>query len=305
MMSHLVIGSRGSKLALCQARWARDLLCERQSNLEIEIEVIRTKGDQVLGVPQARIKGKEDFTKEIEDALLDGRIDLAVHSLKDLPVDLPDGLKLGAVSRRVDIRDALVSRNGMRIAELVKGARIGTSSLRRQAQLRHLWPDLIIEDIRGNVDTRLQKLRSEGLDGVVLAAAGLLRLGLNDQVSEFFSPEKVLPAAGQGALGIEVRSEDAKVISLVSHLEDRIARFTVTAEREMLRVLGGGCRVAIGAWARMERNLLVLEGMVATTDGSQLLRGRSDGPFENPEKVGQELADQLILQGAKAILDFK
>ena len=314
MDTRVVIGSRGSRLALWQAEWARKALLRYRPDLRIEIEVIRTRGDRILNAPfsdlparaasrtQAGIGGKGVFTKEIEEALLDGRIDLAVHSLKDLPTELPKGLEIGAVSPRADVRDALLSQNGEGLDGLKQGARVGTGSLRRQAQLRHLRPDLVLEGIRGNVDTRLKKLALEGLDAVVLAAAGLERLGWRDRVSEFLSPDRVLPAPGQGAMAVEVRCGDERVMGLVAGVEDGTARRMVTAERAMLRVLGGGCRVPIGAWARMEGGRLVAEGMVALPDGSRLVRGRTAGEADRAEEVGRRLADALLAQGAGEIL---
>ena len=248
MGTRVVIGSRGSRLALWQAEWARKALLRYRPDLRIDIEVIRTRGDRMLNAPFPEIGGKGVFTREIEEALLDGRVDLAVHSLKDLPTELPHGLEIGAVSPRTDVRDALLSQNGEGLDGLRQGARVGTGSLRRQAQLRHLRPDLALEGIRGNVDTRLKKLALEGLDAVVLAAAGLERLGWRDRVSEFLPPDRVLPAPGQGAMAVEVRCGDRRVMGLVARVEDGTARRMVTAERTMLRVLGGGagCRSAPG-----------------------------------------------------------
>ncbi len=298
----VVIGSRGSRLALWQAAWARETLLASRPDLQIEVEVIKTKGDRILDAPFSEIGGKGVFTKEIEDALLEGRIDLAVHSLKDLPTELPDGLEIGAVSPRADVRDALVSRNGEGLDGLPEGARIGTSSLRRQAQLRHLRPDLAPEGIRGNVDTRLRKLETEGLDGVVLAAAGLERLGWSDRVAEFLAADRMVPAPGQGVMAVQVRCGDDRIKDMVSGLEDGAARCAVTAERAMLRVLGGGCRVPIGAWARPEEDRLVVDGVVALPDGSRLVRARAEGPAERAEEVGMALADKLVAQGAEEIL---
>ncbi len=302
MAARVVIGSRGSRLALWQAEWAKATLLSLRPELQVEIEVIQTRGDRILDAPFASIGGKGIFTKEIEQALLDGRIDLAVHSLKDLPTELPPGLVLGAVSPRADVRDALVSRNGFGLDDLPRGSRVGTSSLRRQAQLLHLRPDLVLEGIRGNVETRLSKLETEGLDGVMLAAAGLERLGFRDRVTEFLPPDRIIPAPGQGALGIETREGDVAVAALVAGMEDRDTRLAVTAERTLLEVLGGGCQVPIGAWARLEENQLVVDGIVALPDGSRAVRDRVDGPADDPVEVGRRLADRLISQGAEQIL---
>ena len=290
-------------MALWQAGWARKALREREPGLDIEVEVIRTKGDRNLDVPFSRIGGKGVFTKEIEEALLAGRIDLAVHSLKDLPTELPPGLAVGAIPVRADARDALVSRDGSGLDGLPKGARVGTSSLRRQALLLHVRPDTRPVGIRGNVDTRLKKLESEDLDAVILAAAGLERMALSRRVTEFLSAERFLPAPGQGALAIEVRRGDTPVVERVRELEDGETLSAVTAERAALGALGGGCRVPIGVWARMEGRRLVVDGMVAHPDGSRLVRGRGDGDPGEPEDLGRKLADDLIAGGAEEILD--
>ncbi len=302
MLTRLVIGSRGSRLALCQAAWARDTLLGAYSGLEVCIEVIRTRGDHELDEPVARIGGKRVFTREIEEALLDGRIDLAVHSLKDLPTRLPAGLRLEAVGRRADVRDALVSCTGHRLEGLPEGAVVGTGSLRRQAQLRHLRPDLKIEGIRGNVDTRLRKLDAGKLEAVVLAAAGLRRLGLEDRVSEFLPPKRFLPAPGQGALGIEIRQGDDRVARAVRCLHDRSTYLAVSAERAMLDALEGGCQFPIGAWARLHEGYLVADGMVAVPDGSKVVRARTTGDPNGSVEVGVRLSELLIERGAKAIL---
>lgn len=299
----LVIGSRGSRLALWQAEWACRELTSLQPDLDVRIEVIRTRGDRIQNAPFSQIGGKGVFTKEIEEALLDGRVDLAVHSLKDLPTDLPDGLEIGAVSPRARVEDALVSRNGETFDDLPDAARVGTSSLRRQAQLAHLRGDLRLEGIRGNVETRLSKLDTEGLDTVVLAAAGLERLGLADRISEYLPAERVLPAPGQGAMAIEVRQNDGHVGGLMARLDDRSTRCAVTAERAVLSSLGGGCRVPIGAWARVEGGRMVLDAMVAMPDGSRLVRAQAIGEPDQAEPMGLGLADDLTARGAREILD--
>ena len=303
MSDRLVIGSRGSQLALWQANWARDSLLSYRPDLKIDIAVIKTRGDRLAQAPLNEIGGKEVWTKELEESLFDNQIDLAVHSLKDLPTQLPEGLTLGAISLREDVRDVLVSRNDLSLRNLKKGAAIGTSSLRRQSHLLNFRKDFEIKAIRGNVDTRLGKLESEGLDAVALSGAGMMRLGFLDRVSEFLSPERMLPAPGQGALGIEIREGDARVQDLVSKLEDPVTRSAVTAEREMLRILGGGCRVPIGGWSRMESGQLVLDGMVGMPDGTRILRARAVGVVEDPRELGGRLAKQLIGKGAKEILD--
>ena len=303
MDARIVIGSRGSRLALWQANWARDTLLAHRPGLEVEILVVRTRGDRILDVPFARIEGKGLFTTEIEERLLDGRIDLAVHSLKDLPTEIPEGLALGAVSRRADVRDALVSRQGKGLAGLRRGARVGTSSLRRQAQLRHIRPDLMTVDIRGNVDTRLKKLDEEGLDAVVLAAAGLERLGWGGRISEYLPADQVLPAPGQGALAIEVRAGDARVGEAVSDLDDEATRCSVTAERAMLQGLGGGCHVPIGAWGRIDGAGMVLDGIVAHPGDGRMVRGQVEGATDQAERLGARLAGDLLGRGGAEILE--
>ena len=302
MASRLVIGTRGSPLALWQANWAKETLETHHPGLQVEIEVIRTTGDRLARVPLAQIGGKEVWTKEIEEALLNGQIDLAVHSLKDLPTVLPRGLLLGAISPREEVQDALVALEGGDLESLKKGARIGTGSLRRQAQLRWLRPDLQVEGIRGNVETRLRKLETEGLDGIILASAGLHRLGLGGRITEVLDEGRMLPAPGQGALGIEIREGDERVQVSVDVLNDLETQQAITAEREMLQVLGGGCRVPIGGWSRLEHGVLTLDGMVASTDGKRLLRtclGESGLP---PEKLGEKVALALKERGADDIL---
>ena len=302
MLTRLVIGSRGSPLALRQAAWVRKTLLEAYSGLDVCIEVIRTRGDKALNEPVARLGGKTVFTREIEEALLAGRIDLAVHSMKDLPTRLPDGLRLEATSRRVDVRDALVSRAGHQLDGLPEGAVVGTGSLRRKAQLRHIRPDLNVEGIRGNVDTRLRKLDAGGFGAVVLAAAGLLRLGLQHRIDEFLPAQRFLPAPGQGALGIEVRQCDNRVAQALGCLHDHATHLAVGAERAMLDELDGGCQVPIGAWARLQNGVLVADGMVAVPDGSRVVRARTAGDPDECIDVGRRLSELLIERGAKEML---
>ena len=298
----LKIGSRGSPLALWQAEWARSTLQGAIPGLEVDIEVIHTKGDRVLNAPFSQIGGKGVFTKEIEDALLDRRIDLAVHSLKDLPTELPEGLEIGAISEREDVRDALVTPTGIDLESLRDGARVGTSSLRRRAQIQYNRPDLVLEELRGNVQTRLSKMDSEGMDAVVLASAGLIRLGLEDRISEFLDPELIIPAPGQGALAIELRSGDRDVQDAVSYINHDETRQCVVAERTVLEVLGGGCQVPIGVWGRIDTGRMVMDGVVALPDGTQLVRGQIEGEPDRPGDNGSDLADILTSQGADEIL---
>jgi hydroxymethylbilane synthase len=299
----LRIGSRGSDLARWQANHAASLLRRILPDTAVEIVIVMTTGDRILDAPLAKIGGKGLFTKEIEDALISGTVDLAVHSLKDLPTTLPDGLALGAVLSRTDPSDALVSRDGRRFAELKEGARIGTSSLRRRAQLIHTRRDLAIDDLRGNVPTRLKKALTGAFDAIVLARAGLERLGLLDHATEILSADVILPAPGQGALGIEIRAEDPWLASVLRGLEEPETRAETDAERSFLQALGGGCQVPVGALARGRGENLVLDGMVAEPDGSILLRGRLQGSIRDARGIGHSLAMELISRGAGAILE--
>lgn len=289
----LVIGSRGSQLALWQAHWVQDRLAAM--GLESRIEIIKTTGDRVTGVPLANVGGKGLFTKEIEDALLARQVDLAVHSLKDLPTEIPEGLQITAVPKRADPRDAIV---GKKIAELREGAKVGTSSLRRSAQLRRLRPDLLVQSVRGNVDTRLRKLDEGQYDSIVLAAAGLDRLGWSGRITEALDPEVMCPAVGQGALAIETRVGET-ICAALDHAETRAA---VTAERAVLRALGGGCQTPIGAHARVEGGRLSLLAVVLSADGSQSVRDHSEGPVAGAERIGRELGEGLLRKGAATIL---
>jgi hydroxymethylbilane synthase len=293
----LVIASRGSQLALWQANWVRDRLAAL--GRESRIEIIKTTGDKITDVPLARVGTKGLFTKEIEEALLDGRAALAVHSLKDLPTDLPEGLALAAVPPREDARDAIV---GKKLAELAAGAKVGTSSLRRAAQLRALRPDLVVESIRGNLDTRLRKLDEGRYDAIVLAAAGLKRLGWGERIAEILDPEVMCPAVGQGALAIETRAtgEGFDAVSTLDHAPTRAA---VTAERAVLGSLGGGCQVPIGAHASVEGDRLRVSGVVASPDGSETVRAQAEGPAAEAERIGRELGADLLQGGARRILD--
>ncbi|HWQ68966.1 MAG TPA: hydroxymethylbilane synthase [Patescibacteria group bacterium] len=296
------LGTRGSPLALCQAGLVTEELRRRWPDLEVTIIPIKTSGDKFLDVVLSQVGGKGLFVKEIEEALLDGRIDLAVHSLKDLPAELAPGLCEGAVMRREDPLDALVARNGLRFADLPRGARIGTSSLRRQVQFLHCRPDLQIESLRGNVQTRLNKLETLGLEAVVLAAAGLIRLGLQDRITERLQPDLCLPAIGQGALVIEIREDDQQTAERVETLNHRETRQATTAERAFLRRLGGSCVTPIAAFGRLEGEALELTGMVAGLDGKRLLRQAVVGDAGAPEQVGQTLADRLLSVGAGEII---
>jgi hydroxymethylbilane synthase len=290
----LVIGSRGSQLALWQARWVQARLAEL--GLESRIEIIKTTGDKVLSVPLSSVGGKGLFTKEIEDALLAREVDLAVHSLKDLPTEIPTGLQITAIPEREDARDAMV---GHRLSELREGARVGTSSLRRSAQLRRLRPDLQVESVRGNVDTRLRKLDEGQYDSIVLAAAGLTRLGWSSRIAEFLEPDVMCPAVGQGALAIETRVGE----NACRALEHAPTRAAVTAERALLSALGGGCLTPIGAHARVEGEQLHLMAIVLSADGARSVGDRAEGPVTEAQRIGRELGEKLLEQGAARLLD--
>jgi hydroxymethylbilane synthase len=289
----LVIASRGSQLALWQARWVSSQLSA--AGHECRIEIIKTTGDKITDVPLAKVGTKGLFTKEIEEALLDGRADLAVHSLKDLPTELPAGLVLAAVPQREDPRDAVVGRT---LADLPPGAKVGTSSLRRAAQLRQLRPDLQVESVRGNLDTRLRKLDEGQYDAILLAAAGLKRLGWGDRIAEILAPEQMCPAVGQGALAIETRSGFEKV-AMLDHAESHTA---VRAERAVLAALGGGCQVPIGAHATVSEGRVHVIAIVAAPDGSQIIRAEAGGPAVEAAAIGTRLAADLLQQGARQIL---
>jgi len=303
----LVIGSRGSKLALWQAENARNQLIGIDPTLDVTIEIIKTSGD-IKPDPLSVIGGKGVFTKELEDALLDQRIDLAVHSLKDLPTTLPYGLSISSIGERSDPRDALVLKDARNISSLLDlplGAVVGTSSQRRLAQLKSLRPDITVKDLRGNVDTRLRKLDEGEYDALLLATAGLLRLGLQSRISLAISTDEMLPAVGQGAIAIETRAADDFTIEKVSQLNHEATRIACLAERALLRTLGGGCQFPIAAHAVVEQEQLHLQGLVATPDGSKILRESIDGSAQHPEELGSLLADRLNELGAASILHDK
>ena len=298
-MPRLRIGSRGSQLALWQANHISALL--RARGHEVDIEIIHTTGDKITDVALALVGTKGMFTKEIEEALAAGRVDLAVHSLKDLPTELPPGFEIAAITQRQDPRDAFCSRNFASFQELPQGARVGTSSLRRQAQLKAVRSDLDVHALRGNVDTRLRKLEQGEYDAIILAAAGLKRLGQTELIRQIIPAEIMCPAAGQGALGIEIRQGDADTRQHLEFLNDPAARAATTCERALLHRLGGGCQVPIGAFAELRNGRLHLESIVADPDGSRLLRDSRDG--DNPEKLGRDAGAALLVRGGEEILE--
>lgn len=309
MARKLTIGTRGSKLALAQSESIRVALCALHPGLEIELLIIQTKGDQILDRALSRIGDKGLFVTEIETALLEGQIDLAIHSSKDLPSMTPTGLVLAAFPQRADARDVLVSRHGFGLAELPLGARIGTSSLRRACQLRAYRPDFDVINLRGNVDTRLRRAATEEYDAIVLAAAGLDRLGLAEHITEYIDPDVMLPAVAQGALAIECRSDDGVVNDLLAPLNHQPTYVAVIAERACLRRLEGGCQVPIAAHAVLDPATaqtgvaeLTIRGLVGTPDGIQIVRAEQHGAARDAEQLGVELAECLLRKGADGIL---
>jgi hydroxymethylbilane synthase len=298
-MARLRIGSRGSQLALWQANHIGELL--RGQGHEVQIEVIKTTGDKITDVALAQVGTKGMFTKEIEEALAEGRIDLAVHSLKDLPTEVLPGFEIAAITQREDPYDVFCSSRYESIAELPQSARVGTSSLRRQAQLKAVRPDLEIQPLRGNVDTRLRKLASGDYDAIILAAAGLNRLGKKEFIQQVIPVETMCPAAGQGALAIEIRARDAAIAQHIKFLDNKSARVSTTCERALLKKLGGGCQVPIGAFAEIRDGRLHLQAVVADQDGTTVLRESRDGI--DPVLLGEMVGDALLQQGGQAILD--
>ncbi len=303
MIKKIRIGTRGSTLALWQANWVRAEIEKKNPSILVELEIIKTKGDKILDVPLARVGGKGLFVKEIEEALLNGKIDLAVHSMKDMPAEIPEGLCIAAVPEREDPRDALISCNGDGLSSLGAGARIGTSSLRRAAQLRYARPELKIVSLRGNLDTRLRKLENENMDGIILASAGIKRLSLESRITEYLDTDIMLPAAGQGALCLESREGDSLTAALITVLEHAASRTAVMGERAFSRRLEGGCQVPIAAYGTVKDHSFSLCGLVADIDGKELIRESLDGPAESAEDIGLELAERLLSKGAKRILD--
>lgn len=302
-METLWIGTRGSRLALWQAEWVKARIEEKHSGLSVHLKVIHTTGDKILDVPLAKVGGKGLFVKEIEEELLAGEVDLAVHSMKDVPTGLPPGLEIGFYAGADDPRDALVSREGKKFSDLPHGARIGTSSLRRMSQLLHARPDLRISSLRGNVETRLRKLEEENLDAVIMAAAGLSRLGLEGRITEALAVSLCLPPVGQGVLGIEVRADDPSTRKLLSFFEDPEARVRLSAERSFLKRLEGGCQVPIGAHATVSSGRVRLEGMVAGLDGREMFRDVLEGPSRDAEQIGVTLAEKILGMGGRKVLD--
>ncbi|MBF0212225.1 MAG: hydroxymethylbilane synthase [Magnetococcales bacterium] len=302
MNASIKIGTRGSALALWQARWVQFLLENRHPGLRAELVVIKTRGDVILDVPLAKVGGKGLFVKELEEALLDRRVDLAVHSMKDVPAEFPPGLGVRTILEREDPRDVLLSVHYAGLDQLPQGARVGSSSLRRQCQLLHLRPDLRIESLRGNVNTRIAKLESGQFEAIVLAAAGVKRLGLLDRVVEYFATDRMIPANGQGAVGIEARLDDERISTLLEPLNHGLTRLAVLAERAFLHELEGGCQVPIAGYARLEGETLVMSGRVGSLDGRELITREHRGSSDDPETLGRALARELLTLGADRLL---
>lgn len=298
----IVIGSRGSQLALWQANWVKSELERINGNVEVSIQIIKTSGDKIQDVPLAKIGGKGLFVKEIEEALLAHEIDIAVHSMKDVPMKLPRELQIAVVTERESPLDALISKNGEKIADLPEGATVGTSSLRRSSQLLRYRPDLKIEMLRGNLDTRLKKLDEGQYDAIILAAAGLNRLGWADRITEEISREILLPAMGQGALGIETRINDVDVQKFICNLDHEATHWAVDAERAFVDILDGGCQVPIGAYATVDGREITVRGLVAGLDGKTIYQLDKTGPVYDADKLGRELGNELLKMGAAEIL---
>ena len=302
MTDTLRIATRKSQLALWQAEYVRDMLTLHHPDLTVELVTMSTQGDKILDTPLAKVGGKGLFVKELERSLLDEETDIAVHSMKDVPVELPAGLHLAAICPREDPRDAFVSNRHASLDELPEGARLGTSSLRRQCQLAALRPDLEIVDLRGNVNTRLQKLDNGEYDAIILAAAGLKRLQFENRITAFLATDTSLPAIGQGAVGIECRRDDERVNELLAPLNDPDTATRVAAERAMNQRLQGGCQVPIAGYAELEHGVILLRGLVGRVDGSEIIRGEIAGPPEDAAHLGQVLAEDLLARGADDIL---
>lgn len=301
-MNTIRIATRKSALALWQAEYVKAELLRHHPDLTVELVPMSTQGDKILDTPLAKIGGKGLFVKELEQAMLDGRADIAVHSMKDVPVEFPDGLMLHTICPRENPQDAFVSNQFRSLEQLPAGAVVGTSSLRRQCQIKALRPDLTVRDLRGNVNTRLAKLDNGEFAAIILAAAGLIRLGFEHRIAGLLPVDTSLPANGQGAVGIECRTDDSLVQKLLAPLEHTPTRLCVLAERAMNRKLQGGCQVPIGAFAVLENDTLWLRGLVGATDGSEIIRHQLRGPMQQAEQLGEALAEYLLAQGAGRIL---
>jgi len=303
MESRLIkIGSRGSPLALWQANWIKNQLESLHSEVAVEIVIIKTSGDKIQDVPLAKIGGKGLFVKELEESMLRNEVDFAVHSMKDMPIKFPFTLCIAAVTKRENPFDALISKNDIKLDALPKGAKVGTGSLRRMSQLRHYRPDLKLVPLRGNLDTRIKKLKTEGLDAIILAAAGLIRMGWDDKISEIISHEILLPAMGQGAVGIEARKHDVDNQILLADIDDEDTHLALEAERAVVTQLEGGCNVPIGAFATIDGENILLKGLVASIDGKTVYKTESRGNKLNAKSIGKELGNTLLDMGGDKIM---
>ena len=301
-MSKVTIGSRGSPLALWQANWVKDLLLGHHSDLAVDIKIIKTSGDRIQDVPLAKIGGKGLFVKEIEEGLLKREVDFAVHSMKDMPIIFPVNLCIACVTKRENPFDALISRNDIKLDDLPKGAKIGTGSLRRMSQLLYYRPDLNLVPLRGNLETRLKKLETEGLDAIILAAAGLIRLGWNNRITEIIPPEILLPSMGQGAVGIETRKNDVDNQILLADMDDEQTHYALDAERALVSQLEGGCNVPIGSFATLNGDQITLRGLVASLDGKTMYKKELTDLKTNAVALGRRMGDELIEMGAGRIM---
>ncbi len=301
-LEKLIIGSRGSGLALWQANWIKSQLEKLHAGLQVEITIIKTSGDKIQDVPLTKIGGKGLFVKEIEEALLRREVDIAVHSMKDVPMKLPYELEISVVTERENPFDALISKDNIQLNDLPKNAKVGTGSLRRSSQLLKYRPDLKIVPLRGNIDTRLKKLDSEGLDAIILAAAGLRRMGWGDKISQLIPAEIILPAMGQGAVGIETRKYDPNVFEAIMALDHAETHLALEAERAFVDVLEGGCQVPIGAYATLDDENITLKGLVASLDGKTIFQSSRQSPLVDAKKLGQELGKEILAMGADKIL---
>ncbi len=302
MKETINIGTRKSLLALAQSNGIKDQIENQYPGVSVELVKMLTKGDKILDVPLAKVGGKGLFVKELEEAMLNKQTDIAVHSMKDVPAELPDGLRLGIITKREDPRDAFISNNYKTFEELPKGAKVGTSSLRRRSQLAKLRPDLIINDLRGNLDTRLRKLDEGQYDAIILAAAGLNRMKW-DRAASYFEPEQMLPAVGQGAVGIELRTADSELLEKLSFLIDRDTSIAVRAERAFLLRLEGGCQVPIAGHCNVDGDMLKLTGLVASVDGSEMIKQSITGNVDLAENLGVQLAEEILAKGGREILE--
>lgn len=302
-IKEIIIGSRGSKLALIQSNLVIGELKKYYPTINFKIKEIKTTGDKILDKTLDKIGGKGLFVKEIETALLKGKIDIAVHSMKDVPGEFPEELEISAITKREDVRDVLVSKDGKGFKGLRPGAKIGTSSLRRGAQLKSLRRDIGVVPIRGNVQTRIRKIEELDLDGIILAAAGLIRSGLDDNISESFSINDIVPAVGQGALGIETRKGDNLIKEIVSKINDNPTSLAVKAERIFMKILNGGCHVPLGSFAYIEGDMMKMVGMVASVDGQRVIKVFGEDRAKNYEKLGQRIAEEVLSKGAREILN--